>query len=278
MVDTVLDRYKAERHRIIVDMLDKINLDDCFWEDKTSLVGKDDANVILKHLKKLKVDFEDLENKHTEIQILIPDNIVTMSYTFFNTLFGEHVVRLGKLKFKNKYKFKTSKHIQDNIVEFIDKKIFLWNSYEATEEYYGIDVETISPQVKADREFFDSIEEVIKNKEKLDRFKTKSELDGVTTLSINQSKPLTERDRRYSYFIEKIHKCIGDFCNEMTPDALELCENKIRDMMFNVCKHEAIDFATKVMYMKDNNKTDMKSDIPSIAYETVEEYYDKLYK
>ncbi|TGK87577.1 DUF4325 domain-containing protein [Leptospira noumeaensis] len=48
---------------------------------------------------------DELENKFSEIEIIIPDNIYSINPSFFEELFINVVLKLGKDEFRKKFKF-----------------------------------------------------------------------------------------------------------------------------------------------------------------------------
>lgn len=82
-----------------------INLADHTSPELSCLVGKDQGA----NLRKLITDPAD------SFLIIIPDNIVTISRSFFFEMFGSEVKKLGRTTFLNKYHFRASDHILNKI-------------------------------------------------------------------------------------------------------------------------------------------------------------------
>lgn len=50
---------------------------------------------------------DDIEKKYDEVKIIIPDNIYSINPSFFEELFVNVVLKLGKEKFRKKFKFES---------------------------------------------------------------------------------------------------------------------------------------------------------------------------
>lgn len=69
------------------------------------------------------IGFEEILNSSSKVEILIPDDIYTVNTSFFLGLFGNIVRRLGELEFRNKFIFKCTASILDDIEEGIDRAL-----------------------------------------------------------------------------------------------------------------------------------------------------------
>lgn len=64
---------------------------------------------------------DELEDTNEEIEIIIADNIIFLSSSFFLGMFGDSVRKCGsKEKFKEKFIFKTNGQIESNIEDGIN--------------------------------------------------------------------------------------------------------------------------------------------------------------
>lgn len=85
-----------------------------------ALVGRDNGEVLRADLEVAGIVWKNLEQQFDEIEIVIPDYVVTINKSFFLGLFEESVLRLSKEGFIAKYKFNTTEHIKRKVEKHID--------------------------------------------------------------------------------------------------------------------------------------------------------------
>lgn len=77
-------------------------------------VGREDAKKFMDSLSQKQNIV--ISEKCEKTEILIPDEIIVINKSFFYPIFMSEILRLGKIKFKEKYQFKTkSQFLKDRI-------------------------------------------------------------------------------------------------------------------------------------------------------------------
>ena len=93
--------------------------------DESCFAGRDDGRAFISDLRDQGIDLDQLEQNYREIHMVVPDQIVTINYSFFEGAFSDRVRRLGKIGFEEKYKFITSPFIEPRIKMHIDRCLFV---------------------------------------------------------------------------------------------------------------------------------------------------------
>lgn len=71
--------------------------------------------------KKLKLDEVDCAKEN--IEIIIPEDIISLNSSFFLGLFGKSVRTLGRSEFRSKYNFVCNEFIKKNIYDAIERAL-----------------------------------------------------------------------------------------------------------------------------------------------------------
>jgi hypothetical protein len=98
----------------------KINMESYIDSRETALVGPENGSKLLEKLKRDNIIFSELEGQNETIEIAIPNRIISMNGSYFLAAWGERVRALGREKFKEKYKFITTPHIDRKIARHIE--------------------------------------------------------------------------------------------------------------------------------------------------------------
>jgi hypothetical protein len=61
------------------------------------------------------INLDKLDSQNDEVEIIVPDEVVSLNSSFFSGLFGPSIKKLGKDAFKSKYKFCCLPQIRDDI-------------------------------------------------------------------------------------------------------------------------------------------------------------------
>lgn len=77
-----------------------IYLEDFRVKDSKVFIGRDRGEDV-----RIKSKIDDIEKSYSEINIIIPDNIYSISSSFFEELLRNVVIKLGKDLFFEKFKF-----------------------------------------------------------------------------------------------------------------------------------------------------------------------------
>ena len=97
-----------------------IKLADYTNPKETALVGRINGETLLKNFQDKNVIFKSLELSNDKINIIVPNNIITINKSFFLGWLETRVQELGKTAFISKYNFIASEHIKEKILEHID--------------------------------------------------------------------------------------------------------------------------------------------------------------
>jgi hypothetical protein len=103
-------------------MASEYNLDlhEILDKRETALVGREHGEETLKKCVSRGVIFEKIEKEYDRINIIVPENIVSINKSFFLGMFELAVIRLGKDIFSSKYVFKATEYIIQKIEKNID--------------------------------------------------------------------------------------------------------------------------------------------------------------
>lgn len=95
-----------------------INLENFRAKGSKVFTGRDRGGDV-----RIRSNIDEIENKFSEVYIIIPENIYSINPSFFEELFLNVVLKLGKDNFLNKFKFESlgSYQYQKPLIEAIDR-------------------------------------------------------------------------------------------------------------------------------------------------------------